>query len=60
MEVRVGVCRRGLQTLSVFKTKIRQFTTLFKTSHLFFDPENVYPVPEKHIFSGTYPFCPNR
>ena len=34
-EVRVGVCRRGLQTLTVFKTKSVHFATLFKTRDLY-------------------------
>ena len=35
-KVWVVVCRRGLQTLTLFKTKIVHFVTLFKTSRLNF------------------------
>ena len=34
-EVWVGVCRRGLQTLTLFKTKSVHFATLFKTRDLY-------------------------
>jgi len=34
-EVWVGVCRRDLQTLTLFKTKSVYFATLFKTRDLY-------------------------
>ena len=34
-EVWVGVCRRGFQTLTLFKTKSVHFNTLIKTSDLY-------------------------
>ena len=35
MEVWVEVCRRDLQNLTLFETKLAHFATLFKTTDLF-------------------------
>ena len=37
-EVCVELCRRGLQTPTLFRTKIAHFTTLFKTGDTTFWP----------------------
>lgn len=64
MEVRVGVCRRGLQTLSVLKKKSVNSLPCLRQATSFLTPKmfNLFRahVPEKHIFSSTYPFWPNR
>ena len=42
MEVWVEVCRRDLQNLTLFKTKIAHFATLFKTTDLFYDSDPLH------------------
>ena len=42
MAVWIEVCRRDLQNLTLSKTKIAHFATLFKTTDLFYDPDPLY------------------
>ena len=35
----VEVCHHGIQTLTLFKTKIAHFTTLFESIELIYDPD---------------------